>query len=573
MTMEEKVVKEMTNLLKKGTIALLALGMSATLIGCGSGGGSAAGGGSAGLDVPVEDVKLPLAETATITALTSYPVGTESNPNNRTIFKRLEEQTNVHVDWKTIQSDQWGEKIQLEMSNVKTLPDFIFSAGFGDTDLLKYAKQGVILNLEDYIDKYMPNLQKVFEQAPEYRAMCTDADGHIWALPWIEQLGYEKTAIQTIGDMSFINKDWLDFLGLSMPTTVDEFEQVLIAFRDNADKLKAEFNIDGDIIPMSCIMNDGDQDPAILINGFGEGYGDPDRGRHIAVTDDGKVICSATQEGFKEGIAWLHKLYEEGLIDPEAFTQEWSTYVAKGKAGRYGVCFSWDVANIAQISMDDLIAGKGWVPLPALEADVRNITPQNGSFTSGFDRGRCVITAVCQNPALVCSWLDQMYDPFQSPQNNWGTYGEDDDFDIFVLGENANGEQMLKHAPLGDASPVEVREAECVAGPLAILDSYYDVYVTCPDDAQYRLDWIKDIYTPDMNGKYVFPNVFMTTEDTKEISNLQADITKCINTAKSDWVMNGFTDADWDKLQSDLQAYGLEKYLSIFQKYADEYFK
>ena len=562
---------------KRILAAALALAMAASMLtACGGKGkqeGAAGAAGPAVADVDPASLKFPLAEKAEISGLTSYPVGTESEPNNRTIFKRLEEKTNVHVNWKTIQSDQWGDKIQLEMSNVKTLPDFVFSAGFSDTDLLKYAKQGVILNVEDYIDKYMPNLQKVFEQAPEYRTMCTDEDGHIWALPWIEQLGYEKTAIQTVGDMSFINKSWLDYLGLDMPTNVDEFEQVLIAFRDNADALKKEFNIDGSIIPMSCIMNDGDQDPAILINGFGEGYGDPDRGRHIAVTDEGKVICSATTEGFKEGIAWLHKLYEEGLIDPEAFTQEWSTYVAKGKSGRYGVCFSWDVANIAQVSMDDLIAGKGWVPLPALEADVRNITPQNGSFTSGFDRGRCVVTATCQNPALVCAWLDQMYDPFQSPQNNWGTYGEDDDFDIFVLGKNADGEDMLQHAPLGDASPVEVREAECVAGPLAILDSYYGVYVTCPDDAQYRLDWIKDIYTPDMNGKYVFPNVFMTTDDTKTISNLQADITKRINTAKADWVMNGFTDADWDQLQSDLKAYKLDEYLAIFQKYFDAYNK
>ena len=527
----------------------------------------------AAADVDPASLAFPLAEKAEISGLTNFPAGTESEPNNRTIFKRLEEQTNVHVNWKTIQSDQWGDKISLEMANASTLPDFVFNAGFNDTDLLKYAKQGVIINLEDYIDKYMPNLKKVFEQAPEYRSMCTDADGHIWALPWIEQLGYEKTAIQTIGDMPFINTDWLNFLGLSMPTTTDEFEQVLIAFRDNADALKAEFNIDGDIIPMACIMNDGDQDPAIIINGFGEGYGDPDRGRHIAVTDDKKVICTATTEGFKKGIAWLHELYAQGLIDPEAFTQEWSTYVAKGKSGRYGVCFSWDVANIASVSMDDLIAGKGWVPIPALTADVKNITPQNGSFTSGFDRGRCVVTAAAKNPALVCAWLDQMYDPMQSPQNNWGTYGEDDDFDIFVMGTNDKGDPMLQHAPLGDASPVEVREAECVAGPLAILDSYYGVYVTCPDDAQYRLDWIKDIYTPDMNGKYVFPNVFMTTDDTKTISNLQADLTTRINTAKSDWVMNGFTDADWDQLQADLQAYKLDEYLSIMQKYLDEYYK
>ena len=532
---------------------------------------SACGGGSKGptgaetdiSEVTEESVKLPLAETATLTGLASYPAGTESEPNNRTIFKRLEEKTNVHIDWRSIQADQWADKIALEMSNVKTLPDFVFNAGFGDTDLLKYAKQGVIINVEEYIDKFMPNLCAVFEQAPEYRGMCEDEDGHIWALPWIEQLGYEKTAIQTIGNMSFINRAWLDFLKLDMPKTVDDFEKVLVAFKDNADALKKEFGIEGDIIPMACILNDGDQDPYILINGFGEGYGDPDRTKHIAVTDEGKVVCVAQSEGFRKGTEWMHKLYEQGLIDPEAFTQEWSTYVAKGKSGRYGVCFSWDVANIATLD--------GWEPLPALEADTVNITPQTNSFTSGFDRGRCVVTAAATNPALVCSWLDQMYDPFQSPQNNWGTYGEDDDFDIFVLGENEAGEQMLVHAPLGDASPVEVREAECVGGPLAILDSYYNVYVTCPDDAQYRLDWIKDIYTPDMNFKYCYPNVFMSSDDTKQVSTLLADLSKCINTAKSDWIMNGFSDKDWDKFQEDLKAYGIDEFLEIHQRYLDEY--
>lgn len=555
----------MKNRFYKRVIAVvLAVGIMASMSACGGKSSVELNTGEL-QEVDLETLQFPLAEKATLTGMTSFPVNTESNPNNRTIFKRLQEKTNVEIEWTAIQGDQWGDKITLAMANLDTLPDFIFSAGFGDNDLLRYAEQGVIIPLEEYIDAYMPNLKAVFEKAPEYKKMCMDIDGHIWALPWIEQLGAEKTAIQTVGDMSFINKKWLDFLGLEIPTTVDAFEQVLIAFRDHASELQAEFNIDGSIIPMSFIINDGDQDPAILINGFGEGYGDADRGRHIAVTDDKKVICAATQEGYKDGIAWLHSLYEQELIDPEAFTQVWSTYVAKGKSGRYGVCFSWDVANIDNLT--------DWVPLPALTADVRNITPQNGSFTSGFDRGRCVVTAVAKNPALVCAWLDQMYDPFQSPQNNWGTYGEDDEFDIFELGKNANGEDMLQHAPLGDASPVEVREAESVGGPLAILDAYYDVYVTCPDDAQYRLDWIKDYYTPDMNTKYVFPNVFMSQEDTEELSNLQADITKTINAKKADWIMNGFTDADWDAYVKSLDAYGLSNMLAIFQKYLDAYYE
>ena len=555
---------------KKILALVLASSMAAAMLsGCGGSGGAAPA--AQVEDVDPASLQFPLAEKAEISGLTRYAANTESDPNKRTIYKRLEEQTNVHVNWSVIQGDQWGDKIQLAMSNIKELPEFINPLGLSDTDIQKYAKQGVIIPLEDYIDKYMPNLQKVFEQAPEYRDMCTDENGHIWTLPWIEQLGYGKTAIQTIGNMPFINVAWLKFLGLEMPKTTDEFEKVLIAFRDNADALKKEFNIDGEIIPMSCIIGGGNEDCTILCNGFGEGYGDPDSGRHIYITDDKKVICTAQTEGFRKGVEWLNKLYNENLIDPDAFTQEWSTYVAKGKSGRYGVCFSWDVANIVTISMDDIVNNTGdWQPMPMLKADVLNLSPQPGSYTSGFDRGRgAVLTATAQNPARICAGLDPLYAPLQSPQNNWGTYGEDDEFDIFVMGENDKGEPMLQHAPLGDASPVEVREAEMVDGCLAVLDSYYGEYVTCPDDAQYRLNWIKDIYTPDMHTKYVFPNVFMSADDTKTLSNLNPDIDKCIKTFRANGIMYGFTDADWEQLQSDLQGYKVDEYLAIFQKYVD----
>jgi len=510
-----------------------------------------------------DEITFPLEETATFTGMISYPSGTEEDQNKRTIFKRLEEQTNVHIEWTAISSDQWGDKIGLNMANVKSLTDFVWNAGFSDSDLLRYADQGILLELEDYIDEYMPNLCAVFEAYPEYRTMCEDEDGHIWALPWIEQLGSGKTAIQTVGNnMSFINKKWLDFLGLEVPTTIDEFEQTMLAFQENEAKLQEEFGIEGSIIPISCIVNDNDLN--ILINGFGDGIGDVDMGNHIAVNDDRQVICTATTDGFRRGLEWLHKLYDEGLIDPECFTQDWSTYVAKGKSHRYGVCFTWDVANIDNI--------EDYVPFSPLEADCRSVTPQNYSFTSGFDRGRCVITGMCDEPELLCAWMDQMYDPFQSPQNNWGTYGEDDEFDIFVLGENENGDPMLQHAPLGDASPVEVREAECVSGPLAILDDYYDVYVTCPDDAQYRLDWIEEYYTPYMIHEYVYPKVLMTAEDTDELTYIQPDLISYINSSKSAFIRDGVTDDTWNEYIAQVEAYGLEEYLGIYQKYLDAYY-
>ena len=393
-------------------------------------------------DTPVSEVQFPLKETKELSFITAAPATSTQNPNERVIFQRLEEKTNVHIKWTCFVQDQFSDKKNLALAQFGNLPDGLFNAQMSDYDLLRYAKQGIIIPLENLIDKYMPNLQAVFEAYPEYRTMCTAPDGHIYAFPWIEQLGSGKEAIQAIGDIPYINKKWLDYLGLSVPTTTDELEQVLIAFRDHAQELKDAFDIEGDVIPLSFIINNGDQDPAILINGFGEGYGDT--GDHFAVTDEGQVIYTTVQEGYKEGIKWLHKLVEEGLVDPEAFTQEWSTYVAKGKNHRYGLCFTWDISNIDN--------NTDYVMMPALTGPtgVRNVTRQNNSETSGYDRGRCVLTTSCRDTALAAAWIDQMYAPLQSPQNNWGSYGESDSFNIFEMSTNKDGQPMLKHMDLGD---------------------------------------------------------------------------------------------------------------------------
>ena len=530
--------------------------MAISMIGCG-GRETGKSANISGLDEngKVREISFPLKEQQELSFITWASSDSTQNPNERVIFQRLQEETNVKIDWTCYVQDQFADKKNLALAKKGSLPDGLFNADMSDYDLLRYAKQGVIIPLEQLIDNYMPNLKKILDENPQYRTLITAEDGHIYGFPWIEQLGSGKEAIQSVGSMPFINKKWLDELGLEIPKTTEELKETLIAFKDN------DMAGDGQTIPMSFMLNDGNEDIGTILGAFGEGYGDIPE--HLAVSNDKKVVYTATQEGYKEALKWMNELSKEGLIDPEVYTQDWSTYVSKGKAGRYGLCFTWDCANIVP-NMED------YVPLPALTGPegTKNVPRAKGSDTSGLSRGRAVLTSACRDTALAAAWIDQMYEPQQSAQNNWGTYGEEGKANIFEMTEDG----MLKHLDLNGESPVEIRNAQCVAGPLAVLDSYYDKYVTCPDDAQYRLDWIKNIYVPDMNQEYVYPNIFMNQEDLDKITQYTTDLNKYVKQMKADFIMNGKIDESWDSYLKKLEEYGLSSYLEIMQKNLDTYF-
>ena len=92
-------------IMKRVLAVTLAAGMAVTAAGCG---GSKAPGSGEVQEVDTADLEFPLKEKATLTGMISYPANTESEPNNRTIFKRLQEKTNVEIKWTAIQGDQWG---------------------------------------------------------------------------------------------------------------------------------------------------------------------------------------------------------------------------------------------------------------------------------------------------------------------------------------------------------------------------------------------------------------------------------------------------------------------------------
>ena len=199
-----------------------------------------------------------------------------------------------------------------------------------------------------------------------------------------------------------------------------------------------------------------------------------DNADHYVVNNDKQVVYTLADEGIVPGLEWLHTLYAEGLIDPEVFTQDYNTYVSKAASDRYGLFLAWD--NTSASTPDNYVA------LPPLKnADGEpTVTRQNAM---GFEIGRCVITGTNPNPALTAKWIDQLYAPIQSVQDNWGTYGDTTQDNIFEMKDDGT----LQHLPVPEGVvPYELRMKTNPGGPLAVLDSYYGTYTTKPDDASLR---------------------------------------------------------------------------------------
>lgn len=508
-------------------------------------GGSKPKGPTASPDYELSDVSFPLKEKVTLRMLSQSSPLAPHDPNDKLIFQRLEEDTNVHIDWTNYNND-FAEKRNLDIAS-GDLPDAIFNAGASDYDLLNWAESGVIVPVEDLIDQYMPNLKKIFDENPEYRQLSVAPDGHIYSFPWIEELGQGKESIHTVNDMAWINVDMLNDFDLEMPTTTDELMKVLEAFKKYGGD---------DVIPFSFINDGGNEDFKFLFGAFGEGDNDD----HLIVDNNGKVQFTANTDGYKEGIKYFQEMYEKGLIDPEAFEQDWNMYVAKGKEHKFGVYFTWDKANVTGDNDSYQV-----LPVLAGPDGTKHVTRTNGM---GFSRDRFVITSANKNVELTAKWVDKMYEPLQSVQNNWGTYGAKDSANIFELSDG-----MLRHLPLDGAAPGELRQKTEAAGPLAILDSYYDKYTTMPNDAKWRLEEMHKYYLPYIDNDYNYPKVFLSKKDTDRLAKIETDMWDYIYRKRAEWITNGKIDQEWKDYKAELKRVGLDEWLQIKQDGYDRFVK
>jgi len=131
----------MKNRIKRLTGLGLSLILTLSLFGCSSGTAQVA---DTDPDTPVEEVTFPLKETKELSFITSAPATTTQEPNDKLIFQRLEEQTNVHIDWTCFVDDQFADKKNLALAQFGNLPDGLFTAGRKDIYLPPPGKAGAI---------------------------------------------------------------------------------------------------------------------------------------------------------------------------------------------------------------------------------------------------------------------------------------------------------------------------------------------------------------------------------------------------------------------------------------------
>lgn len=235
----------------------------------------------------------------------------DTNLQTNKFTKKMEEKFNVKINWTTVPFDGAAEKRQISLAS-GDYPDLYLLIPwvdrFSQTDLLKFGQQGVIVPLNDLIEQYAPNIKKVLDSSEYYKAMNTAPDGNIYGLT-----GLNECFHCSYPNKMWMNTKWLEQLGLSEPTTTEEFKEVLKAFKTK----DPNGNGKADEVPLSgSIENFGVHIIPYLMNGF---IYDDDRTYLIA--KEGRVDTVANKPEWKEGLAYIKSLYDEGLIDPGAFTQ------------------------------------------------------------------------------------------------------------------------------------------------------------------------------------------------------------------------------------------------------------
>ncbi len=500
-----------------------------------------------------ESVSFPLEEPVTFTFMIQ---GTESTSfrddiENNGLWQELKERTNVNIEFQFL-GDTPSEQLTLLLSG-GNYGDVLWGGPIlSSVEASKYIASGKLVDLTSYInEELMPNLCADIAENPAIMNMITGYDGKVYTLPKITGLegNYLESPI-------WINKAWLDELGLEIPTTLDEFTNVLRAFSTqdpNGNGLPDE-------IPYICSTASTYMHTEALLGMWGIATKDGVNDSYVQVKD-GKVTFVPVTEEYKEAIKYLQSLYTEGLMWSECFTANESTLNAKLTSETCVVgCFTSPTPAETEYQ-DDYVCiyppkVEGYEPCWYYHPGV------NGSKNQFF------VMDKCQNLPVLMAWVDQLYDLDTALRYDNGDVGdgrmemtEDGKYQVLEL-------DMLTTATLNNEKPALY--ALMGNSIRSITKSDYETKISLSEREkmlQNNYSIYQDIITDE-----IWPRPYYSAAESYNADVYFTDIDYQIRTNRSLWITGrSDIDADWDGFVEKIESLNLEEYLQILQNAYDAY--
>lgn len=236
------------------------------------------------------------------------------NPKELVEYKDIEELTGQKVNFNVLPSENTAEGLVLKLANKEPF-DYVVNLGANMSWFHTLRQSGAILKLNDYIDKYAPEMWDFVSD--ETWAGVSDEDGNVYAIPYILPLENEFTSTITVR-MDLVRAAGID----KLPTTISEFYNFCKALKsfygDKYSILVGPYNKGTSGNTMNIPMG--------IAAGFGI-YND------WMLDENGKVIYMTEHKNFPAFIQFMNKLYTEGILDKEYAINTWSKADEKMSAG------------------------------------------------------------------------------------------------------------------------------------------------------------------------------------------------------------------------------------------------
>ena len=329
-----------------------------------------------------------------------------TNPADTWEYLWLTQELGLNVELEYFYSASRNEAVSMMMAGGE-LPDIIMAANFNASELVRYGDgEGLLLDLAPYLnEENAPNLTALFNERPALKKELSTSQGKIYSLGFVTDTSPARSF------RMFYNYDWLEKLDMEVPTTLDEFMDMLRTFKASADILGVD-----EVVPFGG--NYARYNATYLIqNALGYNLSMNYSNQKSHETDimlrNGEIVLPCyDREVFPTYIDILHTMHEEGLMEKDYYTLDKDTTKAHVAAGIYGV-FS-EVPGI----YSSLEYGSEWFGGIPLTSEF-NDTPFWPNYT-GQTIGGFVVSAKTQYPELCVALADNIFDPVYSDFFGYG---------------------------------------------------------------------------------------------------------------------------------------------------------